>query len=279
MRKPWEPLAEERDWFCDVYIDESGQNAHRYFILGALIVPYAFADRFNADILAARDGTMEPKFRGDQYKVMKWTKVSRANLQAYKNTVDATLAFKKKHNLPAIMDMRINSLAIDTSERPLHKTGKGDRETAYEVELYFLAGVCVARRFPDHLFLLHADRKFFRKKLHDLSKMMSSGAHKHGHRKKWPFRSFKFADPETCLPLQVIDIFIGALGYKLNRHYEKAEANSPKKELCDYIWEKLKLGDPFKIEPRPHKYFFNWMHRPGIEGYKRKPFQNEPVEE
>jgi hypothetical protein len=279
MRPPWKPIPEELDSFCDVYIDESGHSAHRYFILGALIIPYTHRDLFDADILAARDGTGEPKHKGDQYKVMKWTKVNRENLQAYKNTVDATLAFKRKHNMSSLKDMRINCLAVDTSARPLHKTGKGDRETAYEIELYFLTGVCVAGRFRDSLLRLHTDRKFFRKKLNELRKMMNSGALKHGHRKQWPFRHFGFGDPETSLPLQVVDIFIGALGFKLNRHYDTANPTSPKKQLCDYIWQKLKLGDPFKIEPRPHKYFFNWMHRPGIEGYKTKFYQNEPFEE
>lgn len=278
-RPPWVPKPEDTKWTCRVYIDESGQTGSRYFILGALIIPYTHIDLFNADMLAAREDTNVEKYRGDEFKVMKWTKVTRDTLQAYKNTVDAVFAFKKKHNMPAIMDMRINSLAIDTSERPLHKTGNGDRETAYEIELYFLSGVCVAKRFPDNIFSLHIDRKVFRKKLNDLQKMFNSGAHKYGARKKWPFRYINFADPETCLPLQVIDIFIGALGFKLNRHYEKATAHSPKKELCDYIWQKFKLVDPFLVRPRPDKYFFNWMHRPGIEGYKTKPFSNEPIRE
>ncbi len=34
------------------------------------------------------------------------------------------------------------------------------------------------------------------------------------------------------------DIMIGALAYRLNRHYDKPDANADKKQLADYIMRK-----------------------------------------
>ena len=51
----WTPLPHEADLFCNVYIDESSQTGHRYFVLGGLVVPLSHAAQFETDIIAARD--------------------------------------------------------------------------------------------------------------------------------------------------------------------------------------------------------------------------------
>ncbi|MBI3698884.1 MAG: DUF3800 domain-containing protein [Afipia sp.] len=275
----WKPKPEEEAKTCLVYIDESGQSVSTYFILGALIIPYQYADKFDADILAARADTGVPSHKGDEYKVLKWEKVSRTNLQAYKNTVDAVFKFKKKHTMSLLTDMEINCLAVNTSDRPLHVIGKGDRETAYEIEMYTLLGVCVAKRFSDKIFDVCIDGKFFRKHLVELQAISNHGAHLHHHRVQWPFRKFRTGKPKWSLPLQVVDIFIGALHYKLNGHYDAPNASAAKKELHDYIWKTLDLRDPLIVLPRRTKRLMDWMHRPGPKDYKTHPFQNDAYED
>ncbi len=247
--------------------------------MGSLIIPYQYAARFNADILAARDGTNVAKYRGEEYWVLKWEKVSKSTLQAYKNTVDAVLKFKFKHTMSLLTDMEINCLAVNTTDRPMHVIGKGDRETAYEIEMYTLLGVCVAKRFPDKIFDVCIDGKFFRKKLDELQAISNHGAHQHHHRIKWPFRKFRTSKPKWSLPLQVIDIFIGALHYKLNGYYDAPNASSAKKELHDYIWKAMGLRDPLKVLPRRTSKLMDWMHRPGPKDYKTHPFQNDGYQE
>jgi hypothetical protein len=65
----------------DVYVDESSQTNHRYLVLGGLIVPNdAVAD--SVDLLwKARERRLPA---GE----MKWGKVSRAKMDAYKAVLD-----------------------------------------------------------------------------------------------------------------------------------------------------------------------------------------------
>jgi hypothetical protein len=44
-----------------------------------------------------------------------------------------------------------------------------------------------------------------------------------------------FADPERCQALQVVDIIVGGIAFKLNGHYDKPDANRYKRALCDYL--------------------------------------------
>ena len=74
-------------------------------------------------------------------------------------------------------------------------------------------------------------------------------------------------------------MFMGALAFRLNGHYEAENANAAKKALADHIWTVCHNRDPFIHYPRPTQYLMNWIHRPGASGNKKKPFQNEPFEE
>ena len=59
-----------------------------------------------------------------------------------------------------------------------------------------------------------------------------------GDRRDFAFRRVSFRHSHEHQALQISDILIGALAYRLNRHYDQLEANADKKQLCDYILEK-----------------------------------------
>jgi hypothetical protein len=258
----WQALTHERESFCNVYIDESSLS-HRYLVLGALVVPLTHAGLFESDITEVRSKTNRPIARSNGTpRVMKWEKVSAGSVDAYQALVKGAFDFRIVRNLKALKEMSIHALAIDTSAKPLLRTGKGDRETCFEIELNFLAGVVVSNFYRRHLFALYPDRRIARRRLYETRDIMNWGAYKHKDQRKFPFRRLHFADPEVCQGLQIVDVFIGALAYRLNRHYEQLGANPAKKELCDYIWQLCKLGDPFNNSPFQQKRFMTWMHRP-----------------
>jgi hypothetical protein len=89
---------------------------------------------------------------------------------------------------------------------------------------------------------------------------MNFGARKYGDKREWPYRRLRFEDPEKCQALQVVDIFIGALAYRLNGHYEKPEANPAKKALSDYILGRAKITNPLVNSPY-HRRRFCVIHR------------------
>ena len=190
-----------------------------------VIVPLSHADRFEADIIAARDQTIPIAKPDGTPRVIKWEKVNAYNLASYKKVVDAFFQFPVKHNKNA----DINCVVVDTSKKTLKATGDGDVEIGFNKEVYFLCALMIAKRFKHELFHLYPDRREVRYPPEEARKIMNFGVRKDGDRRLWPFRKLSFRDPEICQGLQVVDIFIGALAYRLNGHYDKPEAIQPRR--------------------------------------------------
>jgi hypothetical protein len=236
----WEPQPDEADLFCNVYIDESSQSKLRYLVIGGLVVPLSHAALLEADIIAARANTRIP-FRDENGtpRVMKWEKVSGYNLDSYKIFVDTVFSFRIARNLPARKEMGVHCIAVDTSLRPLKRTGDGDREVGFEKEFYFLCAVIVPKHYRSELFCLYPDRRYARRRLRETREILNYGAFKWGDLRTWPLRRLKFADPETSQSLQAVDIFIGALAFRLNRHYEQRTLIPPRKSSATTFGESV----------------------------------------
>lgn len=278
MTKSWEPKPHEIDSLCNVYIDESSQTKFQYLVLGALHIPYTHQAIFDQEIGAARIGTKINLYEPDgTYRVMKWQKVSEYSLDAYKNTVKTAFDFRRKHIKTLQKDAGVECLVVDLPKRPLLETGGGDRDMGYEKELYLLVTVSVARRFHDKLFHIYPDRRETKQELKERRAIFNAGIKAYGDFREYPVRRLRFGDPETSLGLQVVDIFIGALAYRLNGHYDAPNANAAKKELCDYIWATCKLPTHLESTPYRPKLFMSWMHRPKREGgLRRRPHNYDP---
>lgn len=256
----WTPLPHEADLFCNVYIDESSQTDHRYFVLGGLVVPLSHTVQFETDIISARDDIIAIAKPDGTPRVIKWQKVNPYNVAAYRRVVDAFFAFVGNHNLPARKHVDINCRVVDTRENSLRDVGDGDAEIGFNKEMYFLCAPMIGKRFKEELFHVYQDRRNTRIPLEQAREIMNLGARKYGDKRLWPYRRLRFEDPEQCQALQVVDIFIGALAYRLNGHYDRPEANAAKKELCDYIFARSKITDPFKTTPYNLRRFAI-MHR------------------
>jgi hypothetical protein len=98
---------------------------------------------------------------------------------------------------------------------------------------------------------------------------MNAGARKYSNRTDWPYRELKFEDPENKQALQVVDILIGAIAYRLNGHYQKLDANPAKKELCDYSLGRAKITNP-AVKTDWHRQRLTILHRDGTVWTKRK---------
>jgi hypothetical protein len=241
----WLPLPHEADLFCNVYIDESSQTKHRYLVLGGLVVPLSHAATFEADIIAARDHTIPISKPDGTPRIIKWQKANAYNLTAYKKVVDAYFSFPRRHMPSSLKNLDIHCVVIDTSKKDLRKSGGGDIDIGFNKEIYFLCVPLIGKRFKRELFHVYPDRRQTTQDLNEARKIMNYGARKYGDTRVWPYRRLRFEDPERCQALQVVDIFIGALAYRLNGHYDQSNANSAKKELSDYILGRAKVIDPF----------------------------------
>ncbi len=88
------------------------------------------------------------------------------------------------------------------------------------------------------LFHVYPDQRSTTQPVEKMAFMLSRGLRKEGDKRDHPFRRVKFVPSHECQALQISDILIGAVAYRLNRHYDRPDANSDKKRLCDYIFEK-----------------------------------------
>ena len=265
---PWTPLPDEADLFCNVYIDESSQTKHRYLVIGGLVVPLSHADAFEASIIAAREPDIPVAKPDGTPRVMKWQKVNEYNLATYRRVVDAFFAFPRDAKLPSYQHVDVNCVVVDTWEKNLRVSGEGDVEIGFNKEVYFLCVPIIGKRFKRELFHLYPDRRETNHPLKEAQNIMNLGARKYGDKREWPYRRLQFRDPETCQALQVVDIMIGALAYRLNGHYDKPDANAGKKSLADYIFRRAEIADPFKSPP----YYLRrlaFVHR-GSEAAKGK---------
>ncbi|MBZ0148218.1 MAG: DUF3800 domain-containing protein [Pseudorhodoplanes sp.] len=269
---PRPPLPHEADLFCNVYIDESSQTKHRYLVLGGLVVPLSHAAIFEADIKAARDPLIAPTRATGEPRVIKWQKVNAYNVHAYKKVVDSFFSFEMRHNLPIKKHVDICTLVVDTTKKDLKRSGDGDIEIGFNKEIYFLCVPIIGNRFKNELFRIYPDRRTTKHDLKTALDIMNFGFNKYrkaGDKREWPYRRLRFEDPENCQALQVVDIFIGALAFKLNGHYDEPNANAGRKELCDYILTRAKIPNPFERT----LYFrrrLSIVHRDGL------PYQQPP---
>jgi hypothetical protein len=151
---------------------------------------------------------------------------------------------------------------VDTSKKPLKDEGDGDLEIGFNKQVYFLCVVLFLKKFKRELFHIYLDRRTSPQPLSTAHEIMKAGAKKYGDRRLYPIRRLRYADPEVSQCLQLVDLFIGALAYKLNGHYEKPDANRGKQQLCDYILnETSKIKDPF-VNTVYYKRLLSIVHRP-----------------
>lgn len=225
MRQP--PPAPEH--VANIYVDESSQTKHRYLVLGGIIVPSVDHSAVSALIAEARLPEL-PK--GE----MKWTKVSKSKLAAYKRAVDAFFT-----GIDDFSTLDFHCLVVDTYKIDDKRFNEGSRDIGFNKEIYQL--LMKFRRLYRGLFHVYPDRRSTSQRTEDLRLILNRGSAKKGDGRDWPFRRVHFRDSDQELVLQIVDILIGAVAFKLNGH-DRAENASPAKiDLCEHILSRAKVKD------------------------------------
>jgi hypothetical protein len=223
----------------EIYIDETSQTKHRYLVLGGIIIPRTKSDHFETIIREAR----LPELPLGE---MAWTKVSRTKLPAYKRVVDA---FFKRH----YEHLDFHSLVVDTTKINDRKFNEGSRQIGFNKEIYQLC-IKFGRLYPTRLFHVYPDYRDTDQSPSDTRLILNRGMRRGGDQRDWPFRRLHFRDSATTLPLQVVDVLLGAVAFRLNGHYEKEDASPAKKELCDHILCRAGTSDVTRDTARSGKF-------------------------
>ena len=242
-RKPW-----ERPTTYNVYIDESSQTKLHYLVLGGLVVPKPFAANFETAIVEAR-GPRYPAVGADgRQHAMKWERAkSRNDLVAYKRVIDTFWQYPTKSRMPVGMDLNIHCVAVDMTKRDNRKYSFGNADIGFSKDLNCLAVSIIGRQYRLAKFHLYPDRRTTNQSLMTGLNIMNNTCAQYEDENRFsPFEKMDWAECEDLQALQIVDIVIGALAYKLNGHYDKPEANKTKKALCEHILARAKICDVAK---------------------------------
>lgn len=217
---------------AEVYIDESSHTDHRYLVLGGIIAEINDARSASAAIEAARLPELPEG-------IMKWTKVSRSKLLAYKRVADTFFDWDRATTLD------FHSLVVDTTKQDHALYNESSREIGFNKEVYQLA--MKFGRLYKALFHIYPDRRSTNQSTDDLRLMLNRGIKKnHGDTRDWPFRRVQFREPGDSQLLQLSDIFAGALAWHLNGHQNHPNASPAKTELGDHILQRAGITNVFR---------------------------------
>jgi hypothetical protein len=240
------PKPHEIDRFYEIYIDETSQTGHRFLIIGGIYFPYKYSSLFEQTILKARLPLIPQHHPNGQLRQIGWREFAPDELETYKRVVDAFHSFRQ-HLSPFNESIEFLGSIIDTHVRGRRYSGRAGK-IGFDREIFYHC-LRLGRRFDQALFHVYPDFRSVKdpKDLTRLRYMLNRGIKRnHDDMRDWPYRRMQFRTSHQWQALQVSDLFIGALAYRLNRHYDNPKANPKRKELCDYILRRAHLFAIFK---------------------------------
>lgn len=241
----WAPKPQERDFFTEVYIDESSQNNHHFLVVGGIIISREQSAWLEQELIAARGHQLPILNDEGKPRVLKWEKVKNHNYRAYMSIVDHYVTLGGKLPLPAFKNfLRFHAVAADLRKRNVAKYSGGDEDLAFSKELNYLCAHRFGRLHPKALFHIFPDRRETNITETKAKDILNFTLAKRGwsYEREWPFRKFEFKEPEEYQALQLADVFLGAIAYRLNGH--ELGGNKGKIALCDHVWKRLRLRAP-----------------------------------
>jgi hypothetical protein len=268
MPRPLPPSDAEK--IEEVYIDETSQTGHRNLIIGGIVFPQRFSEQFKQDILEARRPKLAAERAGtDELCEMGWSEVGKGGFEAYKRVIDAYFDFAGKHMKSSEGTVEFHCSVVLTQVRGRAFSGERGKK-AFNNEV-FQHCLTVAIYHKTKLFHIHPDRRHSDDREtaeHDskLRKKLCSLLAHNGDPRNYAARKVKSRHSHEVQALQVADLLIGAVAFRLNRHFDADKANPDKQQLCEYILRRGGAWDYIDSErglfrPKEEGRFQIWPQR------------------
>jgi hypothetical protein len=238
MAKLREPRPHEAHLFNEIYVDETSQNDHDFLIRGGIMLPREYSAQFEQDIINARLPKLPATGQDGSAREVKWSEFTSGDLATYKNVVDAFFTFAR-HFKTTRHVIRFHCSVVDCRIKGRRYSGKSG-QLPFNREIYFHC-LSIGRRYRENLFHVYPDCRQTDMTMGEMQVILGRAFRREDSR-DWPFRRVRFRHSHESQALQVSDILIGALAYKLNGHYDAPNASAAKRQLCDYIISKGKAG-------------------------------------
>ncbi len=135
MPRPLPPSDTEK--IEEVYIDETSQTGHRFLVIGGIVIPQLFSEKFEQDILAARHPDLLAERPGaDKLRQIGWKAVGNGDFEKYKKVIDAYFSFARKHLTSSLDSVEFHCSVVDTHVKGRAYSGKRGK-IGFNREIYF----------------------------------------------------------------------------------------------------------------------------------------------
>ncbi|HEX6101823.1 MAG TPA: DUF3800 domain-containing protein, partial [Alphaproteobacteria bacterium] len=67
---------------------------------------------------------------------------------------------------------------------------------------------------------------------------------KQGDQRDWPFRRLHFRDSHEVPALQLTDLLVGSVAFRINGHHQISGASPPKVQLSEHILKRAGVSNP-----------------------------------
>ena len=191
----------------------------------------------------------------DQLRELKWKAVTKGEFEAYKRVVDAYFDFAAKHAELSAGRVEYHCSVVLTQVKGRAFNGaRGKKGFNNEIFQHCLK---VAIYHKTNLFHLYLDRRHSEDAEaadHDskLRKKLCSLLRHNGDQRSYAVRRVKSQHSHEVQALQITDLLLGAVAFRLNRHFDADGANPDKRQLCEYILRKGGAWGCFGRRPRGH---------------------------
>lgn len=200
--------------------------------MGGLIVGGEFREQLSGFLYDARIPELPNGELG-------WVKVSRTKLDAYRRFVDVFF------DNPIPDGLEFHSLVVDTRAIDDRRFNEGSRETGFNKEIFQLCNK-FARLYPRvPTFHVYPDRRQSTQGLDRLRLILNRYRAKQGDRRDWPFRRIHYRDGIDSQELQLVDVLLGAISYRLNGHDAAPNASAAKTTLCEHVIQRAGIRNVF----------------------------------
>ncbi|MCF1459309.1 MAG: DUF3800 domain-containing protein [Shewanella sp.] len=216
----------------NLYIDETCQNNHHYMVIGGISLPTNLCSHITSCF-------EELKSYNNIGGEVKWTKVSKSKLDAYKSFIDGYFTLCDQHQIC------FHSIIIDQTQVKHGKFNQGDVETGFSKFIYQLLVSSIGRKYASkHEFNVYLDYRTIdnqETRLSELKNVMNNGISLRFNEHHKPYKRVEYRRSKKETLLQVADLLIGAIGFHKNGRHLIKESSAHKKDLANHIAKHIRV--------------------------------------
>jgi len=182
---------------------------------------------------------------------LKWSKVNTKKYFEYVEFINHFFNASK---------VNFHSLFLERAKLNHKKFNMGDRELGFYKFYYqiLLHGFDNYVADSTYKFIIHPDHRSTPYKLDDLKTVLNNGFKKKRGENYSPYRSIEPVDSKKHNLMQLNDVLLGGLAYRLNGHHLKEGANKGKVMLSEYILDKAGVKNVNQNTPYNASKFTIW---------------------